>query len=285
MTVKQKIIQGVWILLALLIILIFFVAMQNKQSSFCTGIEIELTDQTQYKFINKEEIINSIQNAYDFKKTSIKKINIQALELALEKNEWIKDANLFFDTQQKLNINIEQRIPIARIFALDGISNFIDSSGKRLPVTNSSLARVMVITGFPTSSSILSNSDSILLLKLKNVCNAIYNDTTLQAQIAQLHIDVEGKFELSTVLGNQSILFGDDSDIEEKCKKIKLFYSNIFKQVGEQRYKLVDVRFKNQIVATQKNYVNKVVDSLTIGKKSVQVNNSNLTDSLISRPF
>ena len=277
MTLKHKIIQAVWVAILLAVVVLFFVAMQKKQTSFCTSIEIEITNQQQQSFVNKKSIEEIIRAAYNLQSTSIKKIDIQAIEKAIEKNEWVQNADLFFDAQHKLKVLLQQRNPIARLFSLDGATFFLDSAGKRLPVTNATLARVLVITGFPSSNLILSSTDSALLMQVKKISNAIAKDSILQSQIAQLNITLTGSFELSTAMGNQKIFFGDDSDIDEKFNKVKTFYTKIFTQFGVEKYSGIDVRFKNQIVATQSNYVaqNLSLDSLNSNKDSL-VNTSNL---------
>ncbi|MFY8091611.1 MAG: cell division protein FtsQ/DivIB [Chitinophagaceae bacterium] len=284
MTLKHKIIQAIWIAILLAVVVLFFVAMQKKQTGFCTSIEIEITNQQQQSFVNKKSIEEIIRAAYNLQSTSIKKIDIQAIEKAIEKNEWVQNADLFFDAQHKLKVLLQQRNPIARLFSLDGATFFLDSAGKRLPVTNTTLARVLVITGFPSSNLVLSSTDSALLMQVKKISNAIAKDSILQSQIAQLNITITGSFELSTAMGNQKIFFGDDGDIDEKFNKVKTFYTKIFTQFGVEKYSAIDVRFKNQIVATQSNYVaqNLSLDSLNSNKDSL-VSTTNLQSDTIQR--
>ena len=56
MTLKHKIIQAVWVAILLAVVVLFFVAMQKKQTSFCTSIEIEITNQQQQSFVNKKSL-------------------------------------------------------------------------------------------------------------------------------------------------------------------------------------------------------------------------------------
>ena len=53
----------------------------------------------------------------------------------LKKNAWVNGAEVFFDNNDVLRINIAQREPIARIFTLGGNSFYIDSSGTELPLS------------------------------------------------------------------------------------------------------------------------------------------------------
>jgi cell division protein FtsQ len=273
--------QAFWVAILLAVVVLFFVAMQKKQTSFCSGVEIEITNQQQQNFVSNSFIEQIVNASCKVQLVGIKKIDIQSIERAIEKLEWVQNADLYFDAQQKLKVLIQQRIPVARMFTLDGSSFFLDSTGKRLPVNSSTIARVLVITGFPSSNKNLSNSDSTLLMQVKNVSNAISKDSVLQAQITQLNVTVTGNFELSTALGNQKILIGNDSDIDEKLNKVKLFYKKIFVQFGVEKYSEIDVRFNNQIVAMQANYVPQVSvrDSLNSTNDSLFLRSNSLADT------
>jgi len=58
------------------------------------------------------------------------------MESLLEKNVWIKDAQLFFDNNGILRVSVTEREPIARVFTREGNSFYIDSSGVQLPLSD-----------------------------------------------------------------------------------------------------------------------------------------------------
>src|SRR5206468_497403 len=98
---------------------------------------------------------------------TLEDIDLRKTETMLKKNSWIKNAELFFDNHQTLHVNIAEREPIARVFAMSGNSFYIDSSGLRLPVNENATARVMVFTSFPSDKNILSKPDSLVLNDVK----------------------------------------------------------------------------------------------------------------------
>jgi cell division protein FtsQ len=81
----------------------------------------------------------------------------------------------------------------------------------------------------------------------------INNDSFLKSQIVQIHINNNGYFEFIPRIGNQRILFGLAENMENKFKKIKLFYTN-GPQVKElNNYDTLNVIYKNQIICSKRN--------------------------------
>lgn len=53
-------------------------------------------------------------------------LNLRSMENALENNPWVKNAEMFLDNQQVLQIEIDERQPVARVFTMQG-SSFIST--------------------------------------------------------------------------------------------------------------------------------------------------------------
>ena len=58
--------------------------------------------------------------------------DLKKIEVSIEQNVWIKDAQVFFDNNGVLRVAVAERTPVARIFTVNGNSFYIDSSGNRL---------------------------------------------------------------------------------------------------------------------------------------------------------
>src|SRR5690606_14644499 len=91
------------------------------------------------------------------KRISLKDKNIRSFDLhliedRLRKEVWVKDAELYFDNTRKLQVRITERVPVARIFSTGGGSFYIDSTGKKLPLSAKRSARLPVFTNFPDNS-------------------------------------------------------------------------------------------------------------------------------------
>ena len=69
----------------------------------------------------------------------------------------------------------------------------------------------------------------------------------------QINVTNEKELELYLAVGNHKIIFGDAIDIEEKFKKLKIFYTDgLNKTDGWNKYSVINVKYKNQVVCTKK---------------------------------
>ena len=195
-------------------------------------------------------------------KKSLLSIDLKKIERALEKDVWIKNAELFFDNNNFLKVSVEEREPIARLFTVTGNTFYIDSSCTILPLSDKFSARLPVFTGFKSDARILSKQDSSLLCNIKNISIKILADSFLMAMIDQVDIAANSTFELVPKLGKQRIIFGDATDADAKFSKLKMFYKGVITQAGWNRYSIINLQYKNQVVASIRGKEDIIADSL-----------------------
>lgn len=250
---KNKIVLGLWLAAALGFLILLIYSMQKRKNSFCLGTIINITESNQNYFITQSEVEAIVNFDGDIKQMSLKNINLLKIASQLKKNLWVKNADLYFDNDNNLRINIEQQQPIARLYTVYGTSAYLDKIGLRMPVKSGATARVLAITGFPSYNNELAKTDSILLKNAVVIANYVVADTFLNAQIAQVNIDNKGKFELIPTIGNHIVMLGDTTDLKQKFDKLVLFYKKVWLKNGIDIYEKIDLRFNNQIVATKRN--------------------------------
>jgi cell division protein FtsQ len=130
---------------------------------------------------------------------------------------------MWFDNKSVLHVEVYEREPIARIFTIAGNSFYIDSTERKIPLSDRMSARVPVFTGFP-DKKVYSAKDSLLFTDVKNVAIYIKNDLFWMSQVAQVNITAERNFELSPVVGNHLVKLGNGKDIEKKFNRLMIFY-------------------------------------------------------------
>lgn len=227
-------------------------AMQKKDEKACAGIEINIDGVKDNVFIDDKDVAEIMKKNGAVKGKEVSNFNLRNIEEQLEKNAWIKDADLFFDNNQVLHAKIEEREPIARIFTLSGKSYYIDSSCKMLPLSDERSARVPMFTSFPSDKKVLSKPDSAVLEDVKNIAQYINADSFLTAQVAQIDITWQGTYEIIPVLGDQLIRIGNAQELDEKFGKLKSFYKQVWAKTGFEKYEIIDVQYKDQVVATKR---------------------------------
>ncbi len=246
-------VRVLWSIAGAALIVLFVVAWKAKEEKKCSSIEIELVgENTAALFIDEKEILQIIHEQGIKEGLPIGAVNLNTLEKYLKTIRWIKHVEIFLDNTQALQVKIEQRIPIARIFTASGNSFYIDKEGLQLPLKQLTVLRLPVFTNFPSDQQNLSKPDSLLLNDILHFTKAVQNDSFFMAQTAQVNIAVNGDFELVPTVGDHLVLIGSVENIEDKLNRLYTFYKNVWVQSGLNAYQVIDCRFDNQIVALKK---------------------------------
>src|SRR5215212_708429 len=249
---KKSLHISLWSLAISGICTLFIAAMQKKEEKKCSDINIEVNGANNHVFVDKKDILEIISEAGAAKGKEISAIELKKIEERIEKNAWIKKAELFFDNRQVLHANITEREPIARVFTLQGRSYYIDSSCHQLPLSDKLSARVPMFTSFPSDKKILSRPDSSVLMDVKQIAQYIQTDSFWIAQVAQIDITHNGTYEMIPVVGDQIIRLGNATNLDEKFTKLKNFYQQVWAKTGFEKYEIIDVQYANQVVATKR---------------------------------
>jgi len=271
-TFKNILVISVWLLLGSGTIVLLIAAITRKNNEPVAGIEIKISGVHKNYFIDRKDVIKILEKTEgkSVEKQMASALDLAALENALQKSQWVKKAEIFFDNNNVLQIKIIEREPIARIFTSGGASFYLDSSLTRLPLSDKFSARVPIFTNFPSEVIVLTKKDSLLLKEIKTLGEFIENDPFWMAQIEQLNITPENTFELIPKLGNQVILFGSADKYEEKFNKLLAFYKQVQTRTGWNRYSVLDLQFSNQVVAVNRDAKEFKMDSL----RAIQIMNN-----------
>ena len=239
-------------------------ANRKQKGNVCTEVLVGITGSGEQFYIEKEDVLKIIQRGGTLVNKPLSSIDLSALEASLERNSWIREAELYVDSRNALHVLVEERDPIARVFTVEGNSFYIDSSGHRMPLLDKVSVRVPVVTGYPDKGKGTAWHRA-LFEEVKEVAQFIYHDAFWNAQIGQIDITAEKKFELVPVIGNHIIKLGDGHRVDEKLGRLHTFYRQVMNKVGFNRYAVLDVRFDGQVVGINKGTVS-TVDSLQLQK-------------------
>ena len=262
--IKNILLTTLWLAFAAGTVVLLVAAIRIKEEKHCKDIEINIQGVSNNFFVDKKDILRSITA---FEKTNpvgktIGAFNLKLMETELEKDVWIKSAELFFDNNEIMQVNVLEREPVARVFTITGTTFYIDEELAMLPLSEKFSARLPVFTNFPSDKKVLSKADSSLLMDIKTISLALQNDSFSMAMIEQVDITPQRIFEMIPKIGNQLIVFGDAKDVDEKLKKLKLFYKEIMVKAGWDNYSVINVQYKNQVVAKRKGAEDIIADSL-----------------------
>ena len=277
-----------WSLAGIALIVLFAFTWRAKSTKKCAGIQIELKGNAPgMVFIDEKEILKLINEQGVKVGTPIEEINLNTIEQSLLKTNWVNKSNLYIDNQQLLQVVIEQRIPIARVFTASGNSFYIDSVAQRLPLRQLSAVRLPIFTNFPSDQAKLSKPDSSLLKDILHFATVVQKDSFFMAQIAQVNIAASGEFEIVPTLGDHIVLIGNVEQLEDKLNRLYTFYKKVWVPSGINAYEVIDARFDHQIVALKKGlqpiqYENGMMPMIKIDSLAEVNKNADTTKPIVS---
>jgi len=224
-----------------IVVLLFGFASHRNELKKVDDVDINFTNGDNlfitYQMVNKL----LIQNYGKLKSQPKENIILNSLEITLQSNEMIEEADVYLTVDGRLGVTIKQRTPIVRVND-EGVSYYIDNKGVKMPLSLNYSARVPLLSGIKGRNT----KDAYKLAKL------IYDDSFLQQQIIGIEQNSKNEFILRTRIGNQQIKIGSLDRIDKKFEKLKAFYQKILKDKTLSKYQTINLIFKNQVVCTKK---------------------------------
>ncbi len=256
----------VWLGVAIAILILLVAANKKEKAHTCKDVVITIKGVGENMFIDKGDIITLLKRGSNEKLIgkSVMKMDLAAMERQLEKSSWISDAELYFDSHDVLHVTATERQPIARIFTRAGTSFYIDSFSRRMPLLQKLSVRVPVVTGFPSAKK-LNGSDSLLLGEVKKLALFVITDSFWNAQVGQIDIVGNKNFEIIPTVGNHIIQLGTTENLEQKFNKLFVFYNQVLRKTGFDKYSVINVQYDQQVVGRYKGATS-VVDSIQLQK-------------------
>ncbi len=265
-TIKKVLFIAVWICIGGGMFTLLLAAISKKNKGVCNNYHIIIKGAQNNFFIDKKDVEQLLMETANgsIKGRPVASFNLHELEQTLEQNTWIDDAELYFDNRDILHVTVIEKEPVARIFTTAGNSFYIDSLGRVMPLSDKISARVPVFTNFP-DKKILSSKDSLLLNDVRTTANFIVHDPFWMSQVAQIDITADRNFEMVPVIGNHLVILGNGDNISQKFRRLMLFYKQVLSKTGFDKYKVINVRYKGQVVVSR--YANDTkVDSVQLRK-------------------
>ncbi len=277
---KKLLLTIVWMVTGTVAIVLLVAAAKNQNGKLCKDVRVNIKGVDGTAYISKQQILKTISGGRPdlMQGQLIKTFDLQQLEELLETNLWIRNAELFFDNNDVLHVDITEREPVARVFRENGESFYIDDMGEQLPITNDQVARVPVFTSYPNETTAARVKDSTLQQQVKEMGSYILKNDFWMAQVDQVNIS-NYEFELMPKLGNHVILFGNGETVAAKFNRLYLFYKQVMQKTGWNYYSTLDVRYNKQLVAVRRDSVS-LFKTFAVEQNSVKINTT-IDSSLI----
>ncbi len=245
-------------------------AMRAQEAGVCNGYSIQIEGFKEgMLFTSKEQIAELLKAATkgDIKGQPKSEFNLPVIEDLLEQSAWVYNADLYFDNNNVLHANVTERKPLARVFTNLGTSFYIDEAAKQIPLSDKVSLDLPVFTGYP-SKKIMNGADSVLVQNVIATASFINEDPFWSAQVAQIDINNCGAdcwaMSMIPVVGNHKVDLGDGTDIASKFHRLYLFYDQVLKRTGFDKYQKIDVQYNGQVIGVKGHYSK--IDSMQLRK-------------------
>ncbi len=223
---------------------------KNYGDRTCRSIIVNIDNQYDNYFVNEKDVVNMLTAGGKMVVgAKMSELNLKQIEAKLEENEFVRNAEAYKDLKGNLIINIDQSRPVARMIGEKMPDRYISIRGEVLPVSKQFTSRVMLVTGSwadnPDLHDLNGTESERNMLKLINYIN---RDPFWRSQIAEMYVNKKGEVTFYTQVSKQRVEFGKPENIEEKFKKLKIFYKEILPVKGWNTYEKVSLKYNNQIV-------------------------------------
>ena len=230
------------VILAFLVVTLGFVESKHHKIR-CNEVSVVIKNISNNYFIDKEEVFAIVtKNNVRLTGALYDSLNKAYIEKILGGHPAIKKADIYHDLKGKICIEVEQRIPIIRIINGDQ-SYYIDEDGFKMPVSRKYTSRAIIANG--------NISEKFALEELYPLAKFIWENKFWKSHIEQIWVDRTGDLGIVPRVGNHKIIFGDAKDFDDKLKKLKAMYDQAFNKLGWDKYKTINLKFKNQVICSK----------------------------------
>ena len=241
--------------LAAVLVLSYLAGAEARTGLVCRGIEVTITDSLVNDFVSKKDIIRYIDKEYGrYIGKTLDSIDLVKIEKIIDGRSAVKKSQAFVTRDSMLRINVTQRKPIVRFQRQDG-GFYADEDGYIFPLQSSYASHVQVIDGsIPLAANsgykgaIEDKAEKEWFGRMMDIVNFIERSSTWQDKIVQISVADDGELTLVPREGKERFLFGQPVEIQEKFKKMEMYYTHIVPRKGAGTYSSVDVRFDGQVV-------------------------------------
>jgi cell division protein FtsQ len=246
----KNILLRLFLLLGLASVLLLMVfAKLNRERTPVKGIAVEINELNDAYLVRQEDVKKLVTGHFHFQDRMMTGAALRKIEQLIENIPQVSDASAFVDDNSILRVEVEQRVPVARVYAISGESYYVDEAGFKFPLSPVNTVKVPVITG-----NIREEGKKVEPIRTQNLENAVsvqkklQNNTLWRSMIGQIHVNEKNEIELVPRLGQAIVLLGSPDGMDEKMKKLEVFFAEVIGKEGWDKYKVINIMYKDQVV-------------------------------------
>jgi cell division protein FtsQ len=236
-------ILSAFLMLTYLVVAVVFFK-DAKQNDACKQLRITLQDNSNMHFVTEANIVTALKQANLHPEGRLMKtINTDKIEREILRNEVIDQVDVYKTPSGIIRVDVKQKKPVLRVIGSEG-NFYVDSKGSLMPVSRRYTAHVPLASGYVRKDFATTDLYKFALFLQEN--------EFWDNQIEQIYVHPDRDIELIPRVGNHRILLGSLDDFREKLDNLQLFYEQAIPKMGWEKYSIINLKFKNQIVCTKK---------------------------------
>ncbi|MFA6872672.1 MAG: cell division protein FtsQ/DivIB [Bacteroidaceae bacterium] len=218
---------------------------ESPRQAICKGVEVTLMENQEKGFIKAKDIENILKARKLFPiGKEIRLVNTRQLEQILNQHPLIEHSECYKTSDQKIVIQIYQRIPILRVISDTGEEYYIDTKGALINSQGENEAYLPIVTG-AINKKVAGKVFLPIGLFLRD-------DPYWANKIEQIHLTPQGELEAAPSEGEFLIYMGPPSHFKEKLERLRKFYDRALNKIGWDKYSRINIEYNNQIICTKK---------------------------------
>jgi cell division protein FtsQ len=229
----------------------------RSDEAICEGVVITIADSTKHRFVTEDDIMNALR-ATGIRVTGekVSDIPLTKLEAKVKSFKELKVAEVYMSEDRTLHVYADQREPVVATYGGDF---FIDSEGvimrrHNLYTPNLHILEIDMVFNPDqmTGTSIYDSEKTENLVRAFELVNYIRSHSLWNEMIDQLSMTRDGRVTLVPHVGNHTVKLGRTDDYEEKLDNLLVFYRQAMPVAGWDRYRVVSVEYKGQVVCQRR---------------------------------
>jgi cell division protein FtsQ len=241
----------IWIGLAAWFVVILGFVSGEADEVICNRIDVVFSDTLQSGFVRDADIRALFkEEGLQLQGYPLKDINTRRLEELLENNAYIRKADVSYDISGRMEIHLEQRVPLVRIMPLGKKGFYLDKEGEVLPLSDQFVPHIFLVSGHVNKPE--GEERGRQLQEIHDFCSYVSTHPFWSQQIVQLYVNRAGEYEMIPRVGAHQILLGSLEQWNEKLRNLELLYRQGFSAYGWNTYETINLKYTNQVICTKR---------------------------------
>jgi len=246
---ERKIVIRCVLAIVLLIYIGFALAYSDTRASrqVCRGVSVTINDPERNGFVAVSDILRDLADQkIQPEGLGVRKIDVQGIEQTLAGCDNIESVNCVLLTNDTLLIEVQPLKPLVRVFDRNEQDYYINRVGKRMNASVHYHIDVPVVSG--------EFSEALKPTVVLPYIDYFTAHPGWDRLVSALHVTPKGDIIMVPVIKGHVVNLGDTTDIDNKFRRLRSFYSLVMPVKGWQYYDTLSVKWRSRVIATRRGF-------------------------------